>query len=186
MSSIVVCPDCFEENVKGSVRCARCGVDFSATRQIPRQNAEAPLTIGGMPFNRAAMEEIVKSRAPRRITILGVLAVVAVLIAVLQLSPTMKRAPTQVRNLRTTLVTSHAIYVAWTSSDTYSNGLSFFALQAVETSSGGPQHRGRLLSTTSGSFTGLLRHTNYVITVTSFATNNTHSPTAVIYVTTQK
>jgi hypothetical protein len=185
VSTILICSECFEENTKCSVRCSRCGNQLTAPSLWSKPRTETSLVIGGLPINRAAMHALGNRSGPRRVTMLGVLAGVAILIIILQLSPTIKRAPNPIRNLRETLVTAHSIEVAWTSVDSYSNGLRFFAVRIAPTPGTDPLRGAHLVASDHGCMTGLSSGTRYVMSVTSVATNGLRSKSSVIYVTTK-
>ena len=185
MSTILVCSECFEENSKGSARCSRCGNQLAARSHWSQPQSHPSLAIGGMPINPEAMRALANRSGPRRITMLGVLAGVAILIIVLQLSPTIKRAPNPISKLHTTLVTAHSIDVTWTSIDSYSNGLRFFALRMAPTSGTDSVRGARFVGSSQGGLTGLSSGTRYVVSVTSVATTGLRSKSAVIYVTTK-
>jgi hypothetical protein len=116
---------------------------------------------------------------------LGVLAGVAILIIVLQLSPTIRRAPNPISDFHPTLITAHSIDVTWKSIDSYSNGLRFFALRMAPTSGTGPKHATRFVVSNQAGITGLSSDTRYVVSVTSVAVNGMRSRPDVIYVTTK-
>ncbi len=184
MSSIAVCPQCFEESPGGSPRCARCGHELVARRGGVRSSRETPLVVGGLPVNPQAMREMRDRLVPRKVTIAGVLVVVAALIVVLQLTPATKKAPTPIQRLHATLVTSDSIGVTWTSSDRPSNGLRYFALRVTEGVPADPVASASLMTTTIADVTGLKPNTAYVVSVTAVATDGRRSPTTAIDVTT--
>jgi hypothetical protein len=185
VSALVVCPDCFEESSIESTRCSRCGTSLGVARPVPRTEPKSPLTIGGLPFNREGLLDLKDRVVPRRTTVLGALGVVTILMVVLQLSPTTKRAPTPIHDLRATLVTDHSIAVTWNSSDRTSDGLRFFAVRISQTLGSDPTKGAALVTTVSSGVSGLLPRTTYVVSVTSIATNGRRSATDVIYVTTK-
>ena len=115
----------------------------------------------------------------------GVLLGVALLIIVLQLSPTSKRAPNPIVDLHATLVTSHSVAVAWKSVDTYANGLRYFAVQITSRPESNPLRGAALVGIDAGSKSGLTSGTSYVISVTSVATNGAQSKPTVLYVVTK-
>ena len=123
---------------------------------------------------------------PRRVTLLGVLIVVAALIVVLQLTPATKTAPTAIRDLHATLVTSHSIGVTWTSSDRTTNGLRYFALRVNEGVPPAPVAFANMMTTTIDDVTGLRPNTLYVVSVTAVAIDGRRSRTATIEVSTSK
>ena len=131
------------------------------------------------------MLELKDRELPRRTTLLGVLGAVAILIFVLQLSPTTKRAPTPIQDLHATLVTDHSITVAWQSTDRTSDGLRFFAVRISRTLGSDPINGAALVTTNTSGANGLLTRTRYVVSVTSIATNGRRSATDVIDVTTK-
>ncbi len=122
---------------------------------------------------------------PRRTTILGTLGAVAILMVVLQLSPTTSRAPTPIHDLHATSVTEHSIAVTWKSTDRTSDGLQFFAVRISRTPGSDPTKDATLVTNSTSSTGGLLARTTYVVSVTSVATNGRKSATDVIYVTTE-
>jgi hypothetical protein len=184
VSTPAVCPECLEESPVQSSRCSRCGTSLGAARPIPRTEPKSPLAIGGLPFNREGILELKDRSVPRRKTLLGALGAVAILIFVLQLSPTTKRAPTPIRDLHATWVTTHSIAVAWQSTDRTSDGLRFFAVRISQTLGSDPTRGAALVTTNTSGTNGLLSGTRYVVSVTSVATNGRRSAADVIYVTT--
>jgi hypothetical protein len=186
VSTILVCSECFEENPKGSVRCSRCGSQLTVPSLWRAARSPSPLSIGGLPINPEAMRALGNRSGPRRITMWGVLAVVAISIIVLQLSPTIRRAPNPISDLRATLITAHSIDVTWTSTDSYSNGLQFFALRMAPNSGTNLKRESRYVVSNQAGITGLSSGTRYVVSVTSVATNGMRSRPAVMYVTTKR
>ena len=185
MSGIAICPQCFEENPSGSSRCARCGHQLDVRPGRLQPSPEVPRVIGGLPVNQQAMHDMRERLVPRRISILGVLVVVAALIVVLQITPVSKKAPTPIRGLHATLVTNDSIGVTWTSHDRISNGLRYFAVQITEGVPANPVAFSQLVTISIDDVTGLKPDTAYVVSVTAVATNGRRSPTAAIDVTTK-